>query len=221
MVRLGKRLQCIHDLVNDHSIIADIGCDHGLLCIALIESHTAIKAYACDVANGPLDRAKEAIRTAGLQDRITPMLADGIAQVPPEADTIIIAGMGFETIRKILLEGRNRWGNGRTFILASHTDVEDLRRFLSDHHFVIDDERIVLERHYYQIIKAHHDEEARSLTEDEILFGVYAKNEKLFLSYWQKEKKKCEEILRKMPSSHERYPSVKQRYLRIESMMQR
>ena len=41
MVHLGKRLQCIHDLVEKGSIVADIGCDHALLSIALIESGTA------------------------------------------------------------------------------------------------------------------------------------------------------------------------------------
>ncbi len=59
MVRLGKRLQAIHDLVDKDSVVADIGCDHGLLCIALLESGTAKKAYACDIAASPLKRAIE------------------------------------------------------------------------------------------------------------------------------------------------------------------
>ena len=155
MVHLGKRLQCIHDLVEKGSIVADIGCDHALLSIALVESGTADKCYACDVAVGPLQRAKEAVSAAGLSDKIDVVLNDGIYGLSSDITTIVIAGMGFETIRHILQEGESMWNDTRSFVLASHTDIEELRRFLSRHSFVIDDEKIVQERHFYQIIKAH------------------------------------------------------------------
>lgn len=221
MVRLGKRLQCIHDLVDPGSVVADIGCDHALLSIALIESKRACFCYACDVAEGPLERAKAAIVQAGLEDVITPLLNDGICGLPQTIDTIIIAGMGFETIRRILLEGRELWGEERTFLLASHTDVEELRQFLNEQHFVIDEERIVFERHYYQIIKAHHDPQAKKMGADELLFGVHTKKEALFVPYWQKELSKCETILQRMPSTHERYAPLKERSERIRDMLQR
>ena len=219
MVRLGKRLQCIFDLVDPGGVVADIGCDHALLCIALVEQGIAKKAYACDVAEGPLTRAISAIQTAQLQEQITTVLTDGIAELPSDVDTFIIAGMGFETIQKILLEGRAHWKESCTFLLASHTDVDELRRFLSQHQFVIDQERIVFERHYYQIIKAHHEDDAPALTEDEILFGVHMRKEALYRMYWQKEMQKYAAILEKMPTTHERYGWTNALYERIAAML--
>lgn len=220
MVHLGKRLQCIHDLVEKDSIVADIGCDHALLSIALIESGTADKCYACDVAVGPLQRAKEAVSAAGLSDKIDVVLNDGIYGLPSDITTIVIAGMGFETIRHILLEGESMWNDARSFVLASHTDIEELRRFLSRHSFVIDDEKIVQERHFYQIIKAHHESDASLLSEDEIMFGVHAYKDPLFLPYWRREKRVCEQILSTMPLTHERRGEMEQRLARIDTMLQ-
>lgn len=220
MVKLGKRLQAIYELVDTDSIVADIGCDHGLLCIALIERQRARHCYGCDIAPGPLGRAQQAVKDAALSAQITLLLQDGMQGLPLEVDTVVIAGMGNETIQKILIEGRERWGQFRSLILASHTDVDLLRRFLSDQHFAIDEERIVFEqRHYYQIIKAHYDMQARSLSEAEIRFGVHTQKEALFVPYWQKELGKCEQILKQMPKDHARYAAVKQRHAQIADVL--
>lgn len=220
MVRLGKRLQPIHDLVDKDSVVADIGCDHGLLCIALLESGTAKKAYACDIAASPLKRAIEAIQAVGLENKIIPMLSDGIGELPQDVDTVVIAGMGYETIRKILLDGKNKWEQVHSFILASHTDVEDLRRFLSEHQFMFDQECIVFERHYYQIIKVHYEQSAVLLSDEEIMFGVHTEKEDLFVEYWTKEKNKCELILAHMPATHERYHLIEERKKKITDRLQ-
>ena len=67
MAHLGIRLQAVVDMVDTGSVAADIGCDHALVCIALIERGISSRCYACDVAQGPLSRARQAIEEAGLQ----------------------------------------------------------------------------------------------------------------------------------------------------------
>ena len=216
MVNLGIRLQAVADMVEQGSVVADIGCDHALVCIALVERGICPKCYACDVAEGPLSRARQAISQAGLQDQIIPVLQDGIAALAADVDTVIIAGMGFETIRAILLEGRPQWARCRSLIIASHTDVEELRRFLSEEGFVIDTERIVRERHYYQIIKTHHDAAAPRLSETQIMFGCHRDDDPLFIEYWTHELNKCRDILHQMPEGHARRSALLQRQERIQ-----
>ena len=219
MAHLGIRLQAVVDMVDTGSVAADIGCDHALVCIALIERGISSRCYACDVAQGPLSRARQAIEEAGLQGKIIPVLQDGIVGLADDVDTVIIAGMGFETIQKILLDGQEQWDRYRSLIIARHTDVEELRRFLSNGHFVIDQERIVKERHYYQIIKAHHEREAAALSEDEILFGLHRDDDPLFWEYWERELEKCRLILSRMPLGHERRPAMELRCSRIQQRL--
>ena len=53
-MKLSTRLHTIFDMVQPCGVAADIGCDHGLLPIALIQSGKCEHVYACDVRKGPL-----------------------------------------------------------------------------------------------------------------------------------------------------------------------
>ena len=75
---LSKRLLALYEMVEKGSIAADIGCDHAQLSIALIENEICPHVYACDLREQPLARAKEAIQAAGLTERITAHLRNGI-----------------------------------------------------------------------------------------------------------------------------------------------
>mgnify|MGYP000025441709 FL=1 len=144
-MKLSKRLQAIYNMVNSPCILADIGCDHGLLPIALIEGEKCQKAYACDVRKGPLARAQEAIALHHLEDKITTVLCDGLDGVKEDVDTFVIAGMGFDTITHILTDGMAKAIKAKQLILQSNNHVEDLRRWLCDHGFTIDHEELVEE----------------------------------------------------------------------------
>ena len=103
---LGIRLQAVADLVRKGKCIADIGCDHGFVSIALIQSGAAEFVIACDVKEGPLKAAKEHVAAAGLKDRIDCRLADGLAGLKEnEADGIIIAGTAHSLRRKGQIKG--------------------------------------------------------------------------------------------------------------------
>ena len=102
MIHLDKRLQEIANLVDANAIIADIGTDHGYLPIYLVQQNIINKAYACDISYLCLKKAKENITKENLQDKITPVLNDGIKNLSPEIDTIIISGMGGHLISEII-----------------------------------------------------------------------------------------------------------------------
>ena len=68
-MKLSKRLSVLASFVNKGDVVADIGCDHAQLCCALVKSGQVDKAYACDIAQGPLMQlfkvASVEISTAG------------------------------------------------------------------------------------------------------------------------------------------------------------
>ena len=63
---MNQRLKAISALVPSGTILADIGTDHGYLPIDLVKRGICPKAYACDVAEGPLSAAKTNIASEHL-----------------------------------------------------------------------------------------------------------------------------------------------------------
>ena len=90
MISVSKRLQAIVDWI-DGTILADIGCDHAYVAIEAIRQKKVLKAYACDIAQGPLNNAKKTIEELGLQDKIECVLMDGISGLSSEVDFVVIA----------------------------------------------------------------------------------------------------------------------------------
>ncbi|MDO4621541.1 MAG: class I SAM-dependent methyltransferase [Eubacteriales bacterium] len=161
-MNLSERLRKIFDMVTPGSRIADVGCDHGYLSIALIEEKIAVHAIAMDVAKGPLSTAQENIRLHGLDERIETRLSDGLAKLKQgEADCVILAGMGGILMRRILQAGLPVLEGIQELILEPQSEYEEVRRFLADHGFVIDREDMVTEeRKFYPIIHARPGEPA-------------------------------------------------------------
>lgn len=208
---LSKRLFSIFQMVEKGSVVADIGCDHGLLAIALVQEQICAKVYACDLRSGPLSRATQAVKAAGLEASITTLQRNGMDDLPDDVDTIVIAGMGFDTIKMILEAHADKLANYKRFIIQSNKHVEDLRRWISEHHYTILMEDIVEEEHFYQIV-AFHCIPSSYLSEDEILFGVHLEQHPLFLPFWKHQRSKQEQILARMPKEHENYQAALLRY---------
>ena len=87
-------------------VVADVGCDHAYVSIALVARRIARKVIAMDVRKGPLAIAADNINEAGLTERIELRLGDGLAMLRrDEADAIVIAGMGGLLTKRILEQG--------------------------------------------------------------------------------------------------------------------
>lgn len=152
---LDTRLQGIAQLVRPGSRVADIGTDHAHLPVWLVEQGVCPCAIASDLRPGPAAAAKKNITAAGLTDRIAVRIGDGLQPIQPgEADDLVIAGMGGETIAKILdgaawaKDGRYRW------ILQPMTRPEELRRYLLTNGYRIEQERIIQEDHRLYVVMA-------------------------------------------------------------------
>ena len=147
---LSARLGTIAELIAPGSRVADIGTDHGYLPIWLLQTGRAAFAAACDVREGPLDHARRSAAQWGVQEKMIFRLGDGLACIAPEeVDTIVIAGMGGETISAIL-EGA-LWTNQKSYqlLLQPMTKAELLRPWLAEHGYRFISEHLVWENNAY------------------------------------------------------------------------
>lgn len=153
-MELSKRLNAVAAMVTPGSIVCDVGCDHGYVSIFLIETGKSPKVYAMDVNKGPLKRAEEHIREAGLQDYIELRLSDGLVNMPEgKADTLICAGMGGRLVNKILSESIEKVRQLQELVLQPQSEIWLVREYLRSQGFVVDKEDMVMEEgKYYPIL---------------------------------------------------------------------
>ena len=79
-------------VLNDSQVL-DVGCDHALLDIYLVNSKRGIRAVASDIKEGPIKKAKENIRKYHLESEIETKVGQGIQTIDEDIDTVVISGM--------------------------------------------------------------------------------------------------------------------------------
>lgn len=197
MIVASKRLDAILEWV-DGNLLADIGCDHAYVACYSVLNHKVQKAYACDIATGPLENAKKTIVSLHLEEKVIPVLMDGIQKLDSNVDCLVIAGMGSKTIESILLNGDYK---REKLLLMPHKDDHQLRLFCMNHHLRILRERMVYEdSHYYPLMDLTYDESFDFQYSDcEIYYGVNMIQDTTYLEYLKKEQAKWNAILKQMP----------------------
>ena len=176
-MKLSKRLQAIYDMV-PAGVAADVGSDHGKLIISLFEGGVISKGYAIENKKGPYSRLVKAIKDSGCEEKIIPMLSDGISELPTDVDTVILAGMGGTNIIDILRAHPGKLKNVKTIVVDAHNAIPEMRKAMCKMGYVIADEDIVEDaKKYYEIIKFVAGECAY-LDESDYEFGPVLRNEK-------------------------------------------
>ncbi|MBQ8107757.1 MAG: SAM-dependent methyltransferase [Ruminococcus sp.] len=140
--------------------IADIGTDHGYLPCYMVENGMCETALACDVAQKPLESAREHIQASGLGEKITALISDGLERVPLDGvSDIVIAGMGGELIARIL-ESCAAVASGEkrvNLVLQPMTKWDVLREWLYEHDFEVKREIACEEgRFVYSVMQAEY-----------------------------------------------------------------
>jgi tRNA (adenine22-N1)-methyltransferase len=110
-----------------------VGTDHGYLPVYLAQSGKARRIMATDIRRAPLERAVTTAADFGLSDRIEFALTDGLDGIDgTQFDTVVIAGMGGETIAGIL--ERAPWTKAVhvRLILQPQTKLGVLRNWLDN-----------------------------------------------------------------------------------------
>lgn len=171
---MNKRLELIASIMPHSRGFADVGTDHGYLPVYMAQHGYSGKIIASDINEGPLSTAVASARQAGVEDRICFRLCDGLDGCgSEELDTVVIAGMGGDTICGIL--DRADWVMSRDIllILQPMTKAEVLRYWLTNNDFAICGEWLIEENgEIYQILSARFG--ARTpLSDAELFTGKY------------------------------------------------
>ena len=202
-MKISNRLKLVASFVDDNSYVIDVGCDHALLSIFLAKHKNNIKVIASDVNEGPLEGARKNIKLYNLEDKIEIKLGDGIKTINENVDTIIISGLGGETIIDILKKDVSLLQNVKTIILSPHSAVYETRKEITSLGYKIVDEIFTYDQNKpYNIIKFIKGQE--KYTEDELYFGpVILKNKnEYFYKYYNDLKNKETKILETIPKEN-------------------
>ena len=169
---MNKRMHAIVRYIEPGRGLIDVGTDHGYLPAWMASHGYRGNIIASYIHAAPLQQAIDTAEKAGVTNRITFQLCDGLAQCKPESvDTIIIAGMGGDMICRIL--DLAEWCMDRRYklILQPMTKSEVLRYWLTNNEFEILTEDLVPEGgSIYQLIVARFGGSTR-LSDGELFLG--------------------------------------------------
>lgn len=146
-LKLTPRMQKVAAFVPQGAKVADIGCDHAYVSIYLCRERDCRRVIAMDVRPGPLEHARQNIHKAGLEDRITLRLSDGLEMLTRgEVDTVVMAGMGGPLMMELLTRRQELLVDISVLVLQPQSDIAAVRKFLFSIGFVIVEEAMVWDK---------------------------------------------------------------------------
>ncbi|WP_428552657.1 tRNA (adenine(22)-N(1))-methyltransferase [Pseudomonas edaphica] len=210
---LSMRLERVAANVPAGARLADIGSDHGYLPVALMRRGVITAAVAGEVATTPFYAAQRTVRDNGLEQHISVRLADGLAAIEPGdgITAISVCGMGGETIRDILDNGKVHLSGQERLVLQPNGGEQPLRQWLMDNGYRILSEELLREnRFYYEIIVAERTG-AVTYTNEQLYFGplqMQARSPE-FLAKWQRMLRQKHKTLASFEQARQAVPEQK------------
>lgn len=194
MLTLGSRLSCAASMVRCRTKIIDIGTDHGYLPAYLVLSGKADSVLACDIGILPLKNAENTVSHYKLQDKISLRVSDGLKEVlPDEAQEIIICGMGGTLISEILSAAPWIKRMGTHLILQPMTHTEDVRKYLCENGFSINEEKFVVDnKKVYCCISADYTGKKQDTSDGFYHFGFLPPTDEIQTKYVEKQLKRID-----------------------------
>ena len=158
---ISKRLLLCADMVPPCGIVADVGTDHGYLAIHLLQTGKCKRVVAADLREKPLASARANAAAFGLKELPEPvpeahtlcpptavgisfLQSDGLHNFHPGSfEVLVLAGMGGDLIARILAEAPWLDGGDYALILQPQSAANELRRWLGERGWSIEQERLV------------------------------------------------------------------------------
>ncbi|MDK0652313.1 class I SAM-dependent methyltransferase [Clostridium perfringens] len=201
-MELSKRLKRIAEHVDKCESVADIGTDHGYIPIYLVKEGICKKAIASDINKGPIEKAKVNVAFEGVSNKVKCLLGPGLNPLKVgEVNGVILAGMGGNLTRDILLADMEKVKKYDFIILQPAQNPEVLREFLYKNDYeIIDEDLIKDEGRFYELFKVKYNENSEKLVfEDGLYYEVSPllreKNHPLFKEFIEEKINRCETIL--------------------------
>lgn len=202
-LQLEPRLALLATLVPKGAHLADIGTDHGYLPVYLLQNRLIAHAIASDINALPLDHAKRTAGEFGITEHIEFRLCAGLDTIASdECDTVVIAGMGGETIIKILENALWTLDGKHTLLLQSQTKQELLRPWLIAHGGRIESEHLVRDKGTIYAVLTVTRGEQKPLNAAQGYCGVMNPHEPLYGDYAQERIEKLEHTVEGLKTSN-------------------
>ena len=201
MIKLSKRLMSISNMITNTKILADIGCDHALLDIYLLENKKINKSIACDITEGALLQARKNIKKSNIKN-IDVRLSDGLNEINSRdnVDTIVMSGLGDYKIISILNNNVEKLKNISEIIIQSNTGINNIRKYMQSINYHISNEVLVKEKGIiYTVIKFS--KGYKKYSKKELLYGpiLITKKDDLFNEILEDNISKNKKIIMNIP----------------------
>lgn len=193
---LSLRLSSLTKFVNYNDKIIDIGCDHALLDIFLVKNDLVKSIIASDINVQALNSGIKNIENEGLSDKISARLGDGLNVLTDKdnIDTVIISGMGTNTIMGIL--NNNHLKDINKLIIQSNNDHTTLRKYVTKLGFFIKSEEYFQDnkKNYINIVFVRGNKKYSKI---DLTYGPILKHNKPYLEFEINNIEKIEELVPK------------------------
>lgn len=194
---ISNRLKTLVKYIDSNDNLIDIGCDHALLDIYIIKNKILDKLIISDIHENALNAGINNIKKEKLSKKINARLGNGLEVLndTDNIDTILISGMGSNTIINILnndyLKNINKMiiqSNNDHYLLRS--EVTKLGYYISDEEYFIDNSK-----NYINIVfkKGKH-----KYSKKELLYGPILIKDKNYLTF---ELNNCTKIYNILPKN--------------------
>lgn len=192
---ISKRLNKIASFIKDDHDVSDIGSDHGLLLVLLNQKDFKHNVLGVENKIGPYKNLEKTVLSIN-KENFKSVLGDGLEIVPENYKTIVIAGMGFNNIKNIVLNDLKKGFKRQKFIIDCHTSQKEVRGFFVSLGYSIENEAIVFEDSIYYDIIVFSLSDSKKYTDIELEFGPFniEKKEELFIQRYNSELEKLKEL---------------------------
>lgn len=205
---ISQRIKILADFAFDSKKgVFDVGSDHGYLLIELKNRGFNYNLIGIENKIGPYNRLVKSLK----QYNIDSSLSDGIDDLNPNYDTVVLAGLGFDSIKKIVEKNLSKLAYIDNIIVDSHTLIDEIRIFFMKLGFHIYNEKIIEDKNiFYEII--YFKKGNAIYNKDQLKFGPILLKEKnsIFIKKYEILLNKDYEILNKLPYKNERVEQIKE-----------
>ena len=208
LTTLLKRLSRVVGMIIVGEDVADIGADHAQLSLFIVENQLVRRVVIGELGDGPFHRAQEAVAASERADLIEVRQGDGLQVLNEgEVSTVVIAGMGGDTICDIMRHDRRKAESMKRFVFQPMSKYGSLRSLLLHWGWIILEEDVVYENeHFYLLLSAQPSNAVYSLTDLEMEIGVGilcadTETKRRFLKYYLKKYRKMYKGLRESKSA--------------------
>lgn len=220
---LSKRLEAVAARVPEGARVADIGCDHAYLPIALLERGQVPHAIGCDINKGPLEAARINAARAGLdEERLELRLGNGLSPlVPGEVNVVTLAGMGAGLMVEILSAEPDVVASLSRIVVSPNVAPWLLRRWGMENGFAVKEETVVLDGgHFYEVFVLEPEKEPVSYSETALYFGVHldACDKTVAEAYFSERWQKDAELLKTWTALADTHPEIAEKASRLQAL---